>query len=238
MVTDHISGESMSIIAASRPVDLTVETAYTRILVIDDHTVFAQLFSRALDQEGDLECVGTAHDVATGIAMTESLEPDVVVMDVRLGDGDGVAATSALTDRFPHLRVVVLTAFVDNALLRRAAAAGACALLPKNGDLTETLQALRNARRGEFAVHPRLLKNLVRADAPTADPGLTHRELEVLRMLAAGLELVAISRELGISLNTTRGYAKNVFSKLGAHSQLEAVVLAVRRGLIHVGAAG
>jgi DNA-binding NarL/FixJ family response regulator len=208
----------------------------TRVLVVDDHVVFAELLGLAVSGEDGFEFVGRADGVAAGIRMVESMMPDIVVMDVRLGDGDGIAATAQLTRQFPGLRVIILTAFVDAELMRRAAAAGACALLPKDGALSEMLHALRTARGGGFVVHPRLLKTLVSGDARTQQlPPLTHRERDVLQMLAAGLEANVIARELGISLNTCRGYVKSLLTKLGAHSQLEAVVVAMRNGLIRVG---
>lgn len=207
------------------------------ILVVDDHQVFAQLVAVMLSNHTDLHCLGIAGDVDTALAMAEKLSPDLVLMDVQLRDGDGVAATTELVRRDPDLRVVVLSAFIDRALMKRAADAGACALLPKDGDLAEMLYAIRNARRGDFVVQPRLLRELVadRRVPLQRVPPLTARELEVLRLLAAGLDAGVIARELGISVNTCRGYVKNLLAKLGAHSQLEAVVIAMRRGLIGIG---
>ena len=195
------------------------------IVVVDDHKVFAELLAMALSREPDLCCVGHAQSVSDGAEL-----------DVQLGDGDGIAATAELTERFPDLRVVVLTAHVDQRLLQRAAAANACALLPKDGDLPDMLAALRTARRGGFAVHPDLLRRLVGgAEVPAPRrPPLTQREQEVLQMLAAGLEARMIAQEIGISLNTCRGYVKSLLAKLGAHSQLEAVAIAMRHGLINV----
>jgi DNA-binding NarL/FixJ family response regulator len=206
------------------------------VVVIDDHQVFAELLSLALRSEPDIDCVGHAQNVAEGLALVDRLQPDIVVMDVQLGDGDGIAATAELIDRSPDLCVVVLTAFVEQQLLQRAAAAGACALLPKDGDLDGMLATLRTAKRGSFSVHPDLLHRLVgRPSIPQQRlPALTPREQEVLQMLAAGLDARLIAREIGISLNTCRGYVKSLLAKLGAHSQLEAVAVAMRHGLIHV----
>ncbi|MBO9522815.1 MAG: response regulator transcription factor [Nocardioidaceae bacterium] len=200
---------------------------------MDDHQVFAQLVAMMLSQHDDLECIGIAADVASALEMTAELRPDLVLMDVQLRDGDGIAATEQLTALYPDLRVVVLSAFIDRALMRRAARAGACALLPKDGEVDDMLHALRTARRGDFVVQPRLLKELVTENRGHAKPPpLTHRELEVLRLLAAGLDTGVIAHELGISVNTCRGYVKTLLAKLGAHSQLEAVVIAMRHKLI------
>src|ERR1700712_3624543 len=106
-----------------------------RIVVVDDHKVFAELMSLAVRADPEFHVVGHAQSVATGMAMIEQEGPDIVVMDVRLGDGDGIAATGTLTARHPGLRVVVLTAHPDADIMRRAAEANACALLAKDGDL-------------------------------------------------------------------------------------------------------
>src|SRR4051794_8295406 len=111
------------------------------VVVVDDHKVFAELLAMALSGEPDFACVGHAQNVDEGMALVEAVHPDLVIMDVQLGDGDGIAATAELTERFPDLRVVVLTAHVDQRLLQRAAAANASALLPKDGDLPDMLSA-------------------------------------------------------------------------------------------------
>ncbi len=208
-----------------------------RVVVVDDHRVFAELLELAMQAEPDLQVVGHAQTVAAGLEMVEQLHPDVVIMDVQLGDGDGIAAAAELTGRDPALRVVVLTAHVDPELMRRAAEADACALLPKDGDLAGMLEVLRTAARGSFAIHPELLHRLVSRSASPEQPlpVLTRREREVLQLLASGLETRLIARELGVSVHTCRGYVKAILAKLEAHSQLEAVARAMRFGLIDVG---
>jgi DNA-binding NarL/FixJ family response regulator len=203
-------------------------------LVVDDHRTFADLLALALSEQPDLRCAGTAHSVHEGLALAHSLRPDIVVMDVRLGDGDGIEATAELTAWRPEMRVIVLTAHASQALMERSAAAGACCLLPKDGSLDDMLAALRGARRDGFVVHPSLLKSLMSGprDPHPRAPQLTTREQEILEMLAKGLDARTVSRQLGISLSTCRGYVHNLLVKLGAHSQLEAVVIARRRGLI------
>jgi DNA-binding NarL/FixJ family response regulator len=208
------------------------------VVVIDDHQVFAELLSMALRVEPGFACTGHAQTIEAGMAMVEDLQPDIVLMDVQLSDGDGIAATAELTARYPLLRVVVLTAFVDRHLLQRAAAANACALLPKDGELAAMLRSLRSAKRGTFTVSPEVLtKTMVSPQRVVPRvPTLTRREQEVLQMLAAGLEPRIIAREIGISVNTCRGYIKSLLAKIGAHSQLEAVAIAMRHGLLHVNA--
>jgi DNA-binding NarL/FixJ family response regulator len=206
-----------------------------RVMVVDDHGVVAELLADAIGAEPEFEAVGCARGVAEARDLVEKLSPDVVIMDVRLGDGDGIAATAEFTERDPKLRVVIFTAIVDQELVHRAAAADACALLPKDGDMRSLLEVLRTARRGSFTVHPRLLHRLVGPpeDPEQGRPALTPRELDVLRMLSTGLGATQIAREMDISLHTCRGHVKSLLSKLDAHSQLEAVAKAVRLGLVN-----
>ncbi|MDQ1482041.1 MAG: hypothetical protein QOF35_117 [Actinomycetota bacterium] len=215
----------------------TVPPPSTSVVVVDDHTTFSDLLAMALDHQPDFTCVGTASSVAAALEMVGNLRPDLVLMDVRLGDGDGVAATAELTRLYPALRVVVLTAHKDANLMQRAAEAGACALLPKDGSLPDMLHALRTSRRGGIVVHPVLMKVLASSKtlAKRHVEPLTPREGDVLNLLADGSDARAIAKDLGISVSTCRFYVKSLLVKLDAHSQLEAVVIATKRGLVSVG---
>jgi len=205
-----------------------------KVVVVDDHSTFSQLLARALDHEPDVECVGIAADAKTASQLVDTLTPDVVVMDVQLGDDDdGIELTRVLTQRHPGIRVVILTARTEPELVQRAASAGACSLLPKNGQLEEVLTAIRTARAGGLAVHPTLLKSLLSVPAPRP-PGaqITDREREVLGLLADGRSVRQIARQLVISEHTARGHVKKLLAKLDAHSQLEAVAQATKLGLL------
>lgn len=205
------------------------------VLVVDDHRTFTDLVCMAIDAQDELHCVGAAQDAATARAMVEQHRPDIVVMDVRLGDDDGLSLTRELVRRHPLLRVIVLTAEPGPLVLRRAAQAGACALLPKGGafeDLREVLVA--TSTRG-LVVQPELLRALMAdpaSDGPAAQPVLTPQEERVIQLLAAGRDVRGISGELGISVHTCRGYVKSLLHKLHAHSQLEAVAAARAAGIV------
>lgn len=208
-----------------------------RVLVVDDHKTFTDLVLMALAAEPGLCCVGAAHDATTARTMTAHLDPDVVLMDVNLKADDGLDLTEELLAARPELRVVVLTAHSDAQVMRRAARIGACALLPKDGSLPELLEALHHARPGAFRVHPTLLHALITEDLQDAAsdvpaPSLTAREQHVLELLSEGRDVRAIARQLDISVHTCRGYVKSLLSKLDAHSQLEAVVMARTQGLV------
>jgi DNA-binding NarL/FixJ family response regulator len=213
---------------------LVADDTPVRVLVVDDHRVFAEAMAVALSGQRNLEVVGSAHCADAGLAMAEQLQPDVVVMDVRLGDGDGVAVTAELTGLYPSICVVVLTGFAERGLMQRVADAGASAVLPKDGELGEMVQAIRSARRGRFLVHPALLRLL---DGPD-DPGVPNAlvlgvaEHDTLLLLAAGFDAAAIARELDLPVPAAKLHVKELLAKLGAETHLEAVVVAMRNGLL------
>ncbi|HET7398768.1 MAG TPA: response regulator transcription factor [Intrasporangium sp.] len=210
-----------------------MRTNTLRVLVVDDHRTVADAVALAVSREAGMECVGTAGTAAEALSLSAALTPDAVVMDVRLGDEDGIDVTARLTAGSARVRVVILTAYVDHELMTRAAEADACALMPKDGSLAHLLEALRVADRGRFLVHPDLLGRLMRRPSHPYVV-LTAREHKVLELLSTGQDIGSISTSLGISRLTCRGYVKTLLSKLDAHSQLEAVVTAMRLGLVHL----
>jgi DNA-binding NarL/FixJ family response regulator len=208
-----------------------------RVLVVDHHQTFAELLGLALAGQPDLSYVGHATTGAEATRLVGELRPDVVLMDVDLPDCDGIATTEQLRIDHPGTRIVVLTASTELTLVGRAAAAGASGVLTRNGALGDVLNAVYTAHGGGMTVSSRLLAGLLRnppqkpAGAVVAG-GLTGREHDVLRLMGEGLDTRAITRRLGISVHTCRGYVKSVLAKLEVHSQLEAVAVATRRGLL------
>jgi DNA-binding NarL/FixJ family response regulator len=209
-----------------------------RILVVDDHSTFAELLTGAIDREPDLVSVGHATTGAAGVAMFDKLRPEVVLMDLQLPDIDGFAATEQIVAISPDVRVIMLTAHVTTTVVARAAASGVCGFLSKDGHLKDMLRTVRTAQPGSLAVDPALLARLIgqpqTAAGRTLARPLSQREFTVLTRMADGKDVTSIARELSISAHTCRGHVKAVLSKLGAHSQLEAVVTAVRIGLITI----
>ena len=211
--------------------------AALKVLVVDDHSTFAELLTGAIDREPDLVSVGHATTGAAGVAMFDKLRPDVVLMDLQLPDIAGFAATAQIVAISPQARVIMLTAHVTAAVVADAAASGVCGFLPKDGHLADMLSTVRNAEPGSLAVDPALLARLIgqpQAPSRTLARPLSQRELTVLTRMADGKDVTSIARELRISAHTCRGHVKAVLDKLGAHSQLEAVVIAVRIGLIAI----
>lgn len=208
-----------------------------KVLVVDDHRTFAELLTQAIDREPDLVSVGHATTGAGGVAMFAALRPDVVLMDLQLPDIDGFAATTQILAISRDVRVIMLTAHVTATVVANAASSGVCGFLPKDGHFADMLSTIRTAVAGSLAVDPALLARLL--DQPQGatkvlERPLSQRELSVLIRMADGRDVTHIAREMSISSHTCRGHVKSVLSKLGAHSQLEAVIIAVRIGLIQI----
>lgn len=201
------------------------DAAELRVLVIDDHRVFTELLSMALDSAEGIRWVASASTLREGLAKASAYCVDVVVIDVRLPDGSGLDAVAELRRLQPQCRVVVLTGHPRADLAERAIRAGASAFLAKEAPLVELLHALRHARPERPALAPNL-------PAAPSTVGLTPREREVLTLMALGLDAAGMSRRLGLSRHTVRDHVKGVLAKLGVHSQLAAVSRATALGLV------
>jgi DNA-binding NarL/FixJ family response regulator len=215
------------------------ERPRTSVLIVDDHLAFSGAVGIAIDAHDDLACVGAASSVAEAMDSVRRDPPDVVLMDVHLPDGDGIDATEQVLALSPSTRVLILTGHTDVDVLARAASAGACGFLPKESPIGAVIRAIRAARDGQLLVDGTTLAAILGrvrrpgvAEPPGDAPSLTRRERDVLGLMGQGLDPHAIAKELGISLHTCRGYQKSIMAKLDAHSQLETVVIATRRGLI------
>jgi DNA-binding NarL/FixJ family response regulator len=205
------------------------------VLVVDDHRTFAELLAGALEASG-MSCVGTASSADEGVAMALELQPDIVVMDIEMPRQDGLTATRRIRDAAPTTIVAVVTAHRDPDWVVRAAQAGASAFIPKDGSLAEMIEVLGRVQAGQMLVAPSTFASgpvaPARARNTEGRPTLTRREQEVLDCLGQGMQVKMIARVLGIGLQTCRGYVKSLHSKLGARSQLEAVVKAQQLGLL------
>jgi DNA-binding NarL/FixJ family response regulator len=209
----------------------------TTVLLVDDHAAFTDALVLAIDRTDDLRSVGTASSLAQALVAVSDLHPHVVVLDLGLPDASDVEAVVRLRRLLPEQRILVLTGTPDLDLLTRAVDAGASGVLLKHTSLAAVLDAIRNLPTHCVLIQRALLTALRQpAQPPLRSAGhpsrLTARELDVLRLLAAGYAPKAIASELGIAVSTCREYVKSVLAKLGAHSQLEAVSVARREQLI------
>lgn len=233
----------------------------TGVLVVEDQQVLAAALEIAIGTQPDMDCVGTAATVEAALAAVADRRPDVVLMDIELPGPDGIEGTRRIKAAYPDVNILILTAGATTGRLAAAAAAGASGFLAKNGPFSDILAAIRSPMQGTMIVEGATLKELIK-DIPRApqppsaqpqpaqpskgqpQPGadgngqapepvrLTAREQEVLALMGEGLDPSAIAERLVLSVYTARGHVKNVMMKLGAHTQLEAVVLATRSGLL------
>jgi len=206
-----------------------------RVLIIDDHEVLASSLAVVLDAEEDITAVGVAMTLEQAQAMIGTVQPDVLLLDHRMPDGDGVAAIPTLLAGRPTTGVVVLTASAADHVLLAAIEAGASGFLSKTRSLDEVTAAVRAAAAGESVISPELLARLLPRfgrGGPHAVDELTEREREVLGLVAEGLSNAAIAERLVVSVHTVRNHIASLSGKLGAHSKLEALSIAVRRGLL------
>jgi DNA-binding NarL/FixJ family response regulator len=217
--------------------DTAPRAAGTRItiLLVEDHDMVAEAIRLALNRTEDLEVVGRSLSVKDALADAARLRPAVVVLDRRLPDGDGIAAIIALKAAAPGTRVLVLTGEATAAVAARVAEAGGSGLILKAANLGELQDGARLVAAGEVAFSKGLLSGaLDRLTGRAAESGanLTARERETLALLGEGLGVAEISRRLGVAVNTARNHVQRVLEKLGARSQLEAVAVARREGLL------
>ncbi len=204
-----------------------------RVLVVDDHEMVRSGLAAFLGVAPDLELVGEAGSGEEALALCERVQPDVVLMDMVLPGMDGVSATQAIRDRWPQVRVVALTSFAEEDLVRRALQAGALSYLLKTVGATDLVAAIRDAARGRSTLAPEATEALIRQVTRPRPLGhdLSPREREVLRLMRRGLSNRAIADELVISPSTVDFHVSNILSKLGASSRTEAVALAVQHNL-------
>ena len=203
-----------------------------RILLVDDHPVVRMGLRGMLDAEPDLTVIGEASSGTEGVGLALAERPDIVLMDLRMPGGDGVAATSRILSSCSGIRVMVLTTYESDRDILRAIEAGASGYLLKDATPAELAEAVRAAARGETVLAPSVASTLVRQVRSPAPPALSARETEVLRLVAAGLTNADIGRRLFIGEATVKTHLLRAFNKLGVADRTAAVTTAMRHGLL------
>jgi DNA-binding NarL/FixJ family response regulator len=204
-----------------------------RVVLVEDHDMVAEAIGLALGQADDIEVLALSPSIATAVADASRLCPDVVLLDRRLPDGDGIAAIGQLVAL--GARVLVLTGEATAAVAARVAEAGGAGLMLKSSRLNELQAAVRRVANGEVVFEPGLLPGVLErltGRIPATGSALTGREQETLALLAEGAGPAEIGSRLGVAYNTARNHVQRVLDKLGARSQLEAVAIARREGLL------
>ncbi len=215
-----------------------------RVLVVDDHALFRRGLQMVLEQEPDIEVVGEASDGAEAVEKAADTLPDIVLMDVRMPKRGGIDACTAIHETVPSAKIIMLTISDEEADLYDAIKAGAMGYLLKEISIEEVASAIRAVRGGQSLISPSMASKLLtefasmikkaddRQQVPT--PRLTDREMEVLKLVAKGLNNRDIAKELFISENTVKNHIRNILEKLQLHSRMEAVVYAVREKLLEI----
>lgn len=214
-----------------------------KVLIVDDHTVFAEGLRLLLERDPRMKVVGTAGNVSDAIAAAHKTAPDVVLMDQCIGEEKGVAAIGRIREFAPHTAVIILTGAALEDDVAGAVEAGAAGVLEKVMRPAELVRAIERAREGENLFSPAIVAQAMRGRArrereagerARATAVLTPRERDVLALLAAGCDSKTIATRLGLSVHTARDHVQSVLEKMGAHSRIEAVVRAGELGLVRL----
>jgi DNA-binding NarL/FixJ family response regulator len=217
-----------------------------KVLIVDDQALVRAGFKMILDAEPEIEVVGEAADGIAGLEAARSLRPDVVLMDIRMPELDGLEATRRLTSGADGPRVLILTTFDLDEYVYEALRSGASGFLLKDTPPEQLVQAITVVAEGEALLAPSITKRLIEefvrtggtthAEPPPGIQELTARELEVLRLIARGLSNAEIAKELFVSETTVKTHVARVLMKLNLRDRVQAVVLAYESGLVQPGA--
>ena len=230
--------------AETQEPEATIGEERIRTLIVDDHALFRRGLVMVLEQEKDIELVGEAGDGQEAAQIAGDTMPDVVLMDVRMPRRGGIEATQQIKEIAPHTKILMLTISDEEADLYDAIKAGANGYLLKDLPIEEVATAIRDVYKGESRISPSMASKLMSEFATmvkktdekpvAAQPRLTEREMEVLKLVAKGKNNRDIAKELFISENTVKNHIRNILEKLHLHSRMEAVVYAVREKMIEI----
>lgn len=205
-----------------------------RVLICDDHPVVRSGLRGILGSQPDFEVVAEAADGARAVALARRFRPNVVLMDLRMPEMDGVTATGRIKAERPEVQVLVFTTYDTDADILHAVEKGAIGFLLKDTSEENLFDAIRQAAQGRSPLAPSVAARLVRRMRGAGEDELTEREIEILQFVAQGLNNKGIARSLLISESTVKAHMLHVFSKLGVADRTAAVTTALRRGIIRL----
>jgi len=205
-----------------------------RVLLVDDHAMVRRGLAAFLKAYPDLELCGEVESGEEAVRLCAEFSPDVVLMDLMLGELDGATATRLIRQDCPEIQVIALTSFREDTLVQRALQAGAISYLLKNVSADELAAAIRAAHAGQSTLAPEAMAALLNAasDSPALGYDLTLRERDVLALMVKGLSNTEIAGRLIVSQSTIKTHVSSILAKLGASSRTEAVALAVQHNLV------
>ena len=205
-----------------------------RILVTDDHPVVRAGLSGMLSGEPDFEVVGEAQNGKEAVAFVGELKPDVVLMDLRMPEMDGVTAISHIKSDYPDVHILVLTTYESDAYILRAIETGATGYLLKDTPREELFGAIRTVAQGQSPLAPGVAARLMQRVRNPEEEGLSTREIEVLELVAHGTSNKEIAKQLWVSETTVKSHMLHIFDKLGVTDRTAAVTEALKRGIIRL----
>jgi len=213
------------------------EVEAIRVALVEDKRLIREGLGAILDRAAGIACVGTYASAEDALRGLEESPADVLLLDIQLPGMSGIEAVSVLRERFPDLKVLMLTVYEDEEKVFEAICNGACGYLLKKTPPLQIAEAVRQARRGGSPLSPEVARQIVRhfQNESAPKPGqsaLTPQERSLVRLLADGFSYQAAAERLDVSINTVRDHVRNVYEKLHVHSRSEAVSKALRRGLI------
>jgi DNA-binding NarL/FixJ family response regulator len=212
-----------------------------KVLIVDDQRTFGEALQLALSREKDMRVVDVVTDGGAAVEAAAEHHPDVVLMDVAMPGMNGIEATRRIKDADPDAHVLILSGYEDELLLARAVQAGAIGLIRKTEAVVDVASSVRRAHRGETLHRDDEIEGALRrlrhrrdqdSSAEQRLARLTPREVEILQAMARGASPDVIATQLGMSPHTLRTHTQNIITKLGVHSKLEALVLAIRHGRV------
>ena len=213
----------------------------TRVLIVDDHGLILEGLQYVLEKDG-MEVVGRATTGRQAMEMVRTCEPDVVLLDIRMPDIDGLEALAAIKSSKPDAAVIILTSYRNPEYFYRAIASGAAGFLLKEGSPSQITHAIRTVLEGDSIIDRQVLRDSLKALSATTKitssaeplnvPSLTEQEVRILTLIAEGLTNSDIAEVLTVSPNTVKTHVHNTFVKLGVSDRTQAAIWAIRRGLV------
>ena len=212
--------------------DMPKRSDVMTVLLVDDHDLIRQGLRHAFERDPGFDVVGEAASVAEALKKADDLKPDVVIMDLRLPDGSGLEATKSLRAARSDIGIVVLTMYAGDDQLFGALEAGASAFVPKNAPADEVVAAARHAASSPNAFTASDLAEAMKRRLTPSGPHLSPRETQVLRLLADGMSVAGIAKQLYVSESTAKTHISKLYEKLGAGNRAQALMTALRLGLL------
>lgn len=218
---------------------MSVATRVARVLVVDDQTLFRTGLTSLLSEDSRVDVVGQAVDGADSVKQAIKLKPDVILMDIKMPNLDGIEATRQIVESVPGVKVLILTTFETDSQVIQALKAGASGYVLKDSSAAAIVSSIVAVMSGERVMASAVANRVLEMLTGTATPkefydGLTNREIEILKLLANGMANKQIAFRLKISEKTVRNHVSNMYEKLGIYDRSQAVLYAVKKGLVEV----